>query len=304
MSYRVPKPTLLASVLALSVIAAGCDSGPTRPGPVPTPTPPVGVIHSVSGAVTEMTEGGPVPVEGVRVEESSTHQSAMTNANGFYSMSGIQATNSSLLASKVGYVTVTTPLIATADTRLDIRVTRVVTYTLSGAVTEMTEGGPVPVEGVRVEESSTHQSAMTNENGFYSMSGIQATNSSLVASKVGYVTVTTPLIATADTRVDIRIMRIVTYTLSGMAYELTPAGRVPIEGVVLYCDGCGSPEGHTAVTTDADGLYSFSWVFRGITYLQVIGKEGYQYVGPASTVLGVPVTTVGDTSFDVEFVRR
>ena len=42
-----------------------------------------------------------------------------------------------------------------------------------------------------------------------------------------------------------------------MVYETTPDGRVPLEGVVLYCDGCGSPVGHTFVTTDTNGLYRF-----------------------------------------------
>ena len=220
MSYGTLKPRFVASALALSVVSAGCDAGPTRP----TATPRVEVTYTVSGGVTEMTDAGPVPVEGVFVQEASTQRWAMTDPNGFYSISGIQATNTSVSAIKAGYVTVATPLTATADTRLDI----------------------------------------------------------LVA----------------------RVARIGTYTLSGMAYELTPAGRVPIEGVVLYCDGCGSPEGHTFVTTDAGGLYSFSWVLPGITYVQVTGKEGYRYVGPASTGLGVPVSTVGDTRFDVEFVRR
>jgi hypothetical protein len=179
-----------------------------------------------------------------------------------------------------------------------------VNYTVSGAVTEVTEGGPMPVEGARVMVSLTVQSAITDANGFYSIPGVRVSTAFVTVIKDGYVQVNTPLTATTDTRLDLRVVRIAYYTLSGMAYEVTPAGRVPIAGVVLYCDGCGSPDGHTFVTTDADGLYNFAWVLPGITYLQVMGKEGYRYVGPPSTDLGVPVTTVGDTRFDVEFVRR
>jgi hypothetical protein len=168
----------------------------------------------------------------------------------------------------------------------------------------MSETGPVPVEGVRVTVSASNQVAMTDGNGFYSIAGVKAADGFVSAIKEGYSTATAVFRATADTRLDIRVERIVTYTLSGMAYEQTPAGRVPIPGIVLYCDGCGSPVGHTFVTTDADGLYSLSWVPAGITYLQIMGKEGYQYVGPASTTYGVPVATPGDTRFDVEFVRR
>jgi hypothetical protein len=177
-------------------------------------------------------------------------------------------------------------------------------YTISGAVTEMTEGGPMPVLGMRVTVSSSFRSALTDANGFYSIPGITTATGSVSAAKDGYITVTTPFTATADTRLDIRVERFVPYTLSGMAYEDTPSGRVPIAGVVLYCDGCGSPEGHTFVTTDEDGLYRLSWVTTSVTYLQIFGKEGYKYVGPAGTSNGVPITTVGDTRFDVQFVRQ
>src|SRR5688500_10954220 len=110
--------------------------------------------------------------------------------------------------------------------------------------------------------------------------------------------------ATANTRLDIRVKRVVTYVLSGMAYELTSAGRVPIEGVSLYCEVCTPPWGHTFATTDANGLYSFALAPAGTVYLQVPGKEGYRYVGPAGGGLGYPITITGNTRFDVEFVRR
>lgn len=177
-------------------------------------------------------------------------------------------------------------------------------YTVSGAVTEMTEEGLTPVEGMRVRVSSSIESAMTDANGFYSLPGVRASSDFVTVTKDGYVQVSTPLKATADTRLDIRVQRIVYYTLSGMAYEVTAAGRVPIEGVSLYCEVCTPPFGHTFETTDAYGLYSFSQAPPGTAYLQVPGKEGYRYVGPADTGLGVPITITGNTRFDVEFVRR
>jgi hypothetical protein len=99
-------------------------------------------------------------------------------------------------------------------------------------------------------------------------------------------------------------VRFVYYTLSGMAYELTSAGRVPIAGIVLYCDGCGSPVGHTFVTTDAEGLYSFSYVLAGVTEVQVDGQPNYQYVGPNLGPYAVQIPTPGDTRFDFEFARK
>ena len=69
-------------------------------------------------------------------------------------------------------------------------------------------------------------------------------------------------------------------------------------------DGCGSPVGHTFVTTDGDGFYSFAWTFNGANPLFVT-KAGYDIVDPARDSFGrVKVTVNGDTKFDVELVRR
>jgi hypothetical protein len=88
-----------------------------------------------------------------------------------------------------------------------------------------------------------------------------------------------------------------------MVFETTPDGRMPLEGVVLYCDGCGSPVGHTFVTTDANGLYRFAWTLNGKNWIQFISKNGYRYAGPIES-LGIPVNVIGDTRFDIELVKR
>jgi hypothetical protein len=110
-----------------------------------------------------------------------------------------------------------------------------------------------------------------------------------------------------ETELDIRVDRIVTYVLSGVVFEVTEAGRVPIEGVDLYCDSCGSALGHTSVLTDADGSYSFSWTFNGLNPLFVT-KAGYAIVDPTGTLLDregrVQVPVNGDTRFDIQLVRR
>jgi hypothetical protein len=180
-------------------------------------------------------------------------------------------------------------------------------YTVSGAITEMTAGGTLPVEGVRLTVLRTQLWAITDANGLYSIPGVTSRAGNISLSKDGYKPSTTTFASTADLRLDFRVERLTYYTLSGLAYEITAAGRVPLAGIVLYCDGCGSPVGHTVVTTDAEGLYRFAWVPPGITELMVEGKEGYAYVGPASQFNGwsiVSIRTPGDTRFDFEFVRR
>ena len=97
------------------------------------------------------------------------------------------------------------------------------------------------------------------------------------------------------------------HTLSGLVYESTATGRLPVEGVHVYCDGCGSPVGHTSFFTASDGFYRFGWAFDGAMPL-LVQKEGYAVVG-ATDVLSNgmsrrSVTINGDTQFDIELIRR
>ena len=97
------------------------------------------------------------------------------------------------------------------------------------------------------------------------------------------------------------------YTLSGVVTELRSAGTVPAAGVQLYCDSCGSPDGHTFTLTDANGFYSFSWARNGVHPL-LVWKDGYVVLDPSRTLAdGTAVknaTVDGDTRFDIEITRR
>ena len=90
-------------------------------------------------------------------------------------------------------------------------------------------------------------------------------------------------------------------------FEITEAGQVPIEGVEIYCDSCGSPDGHTFVSTDANGFYSLAWTFDGLHPLYVT-KAGYDIFDPTGTLrdqLGrIAATVNGDTRVDIRLARR
>jgi hypothetical protein len=116
-------------------------------------------------------------------------------------------------------------------------------------------------------------------------------------------------------------------TLSGVVYEMTPMGRVPIEGVLVRSDWFHmfpTPD----VVTDSRGFFSVRpvwvcpcslapWVDAGITALWV-EKDRYEAPAgmPTSTFNNRPGTTAppdsrlrdvainGDTRFDIELVRR
>jgi hypothetical protein len=159
---------------------------------------------------------------------------------------------------------------------------------------------------VVVRDLGSGQETTTNGSGVYTLSGLPATTRAVQASKASYTSTSRTVALTADARLDFELGRIVTHTLSGVVFEVTPAGRLPVEGVMLYCDGCGSPVGHTYTDTDANGQYRFEWSPNGSTPLWV-SKAGYALAGnqPLGTMPGYIVPTVdGDTRFDIELVRR
>jgi hypothetical protein len=101
-----------------------------------------------------------------------------------------------------------------------------------------------------------------------------------------------------------------TFTISGVVFELTAAGRAPLDNVDLYCDSCGEiGVGHTFTRTDTNGYYTFVGVFAGSNPIQV-SKAGYRDPTGAPMGAGSPqwfmrqVTVVGDTRLDIELVRK
>lgn len=184
------------------------------------------------------------------------------------------------------------------------------TYTLSGVISEMTATGPVPIEGARVADTVNYaQTTKTDASGLYSLPGLTAMSRSVSVTKDGYVTETKPVTLSGDARLDIQIERVPTYVLSGMVFEITVPDhfQVPIEGVEVYCDSCGSPVGHTFVYTDADGFYSLAWTINGVHPLFVT-KAGYEIVDPTGTLVDehgrISATVRGDTRFNIQLARR
>ena len=121
--------------------------------------------------------------------------------------------------------------------------------------------------------------------------------------------------------------RVADVILSGVVYEMTSIGRVPIEGVRVQSDHFHVFPTPDAVT-DAQGLFSFRpiwvcpcswapWVDAGITSIWV-DKDGYEApAGQPDSVFHHPlypearrdlglrdVTINGETRVDVELVRR
>ena len=188
------------------------------------------------------------------------------------------------------------------------------TFTVSGVVSTLTPTGLVPIAGVRVDFAGgaglvTELVTTTDTNGFYTMKGVDATTTRVSASKAGYENSSQNVTIGEDTRVDLRLTPVGTFTISGTVFELTAAGRIPLEAD-LYCDSCGEiGVGHTATKTDANGFYRFVGVFAGSNPI-LVSKAGYQ--DPAGQLIGSgsapwysrQVSVVGDTRLDIELVRK
>lgn len=180
-------------------------------------------------------------------------------------------------------------------------------YTLSGVVSERTPtGAAAPVEGVLVEETNFHQSAITDGKGAFSIAGVSGPLS-ISMSKSRYFTDTLTFPAGAN-YMDLRIVLIpATYTLSGLVSEMTPDGRTPVEGVLIEGYTCAPRNCHVQTsTTDRNGLYSIG-LYAGQNGVWVT-KEGYEFDGPpalpACDYCNATVTLNGDTRFDIQLVRR
>lgn len=84
-----------------------------------------------------------------------------------------------------------------------------------------------------------------------------------------------------------------TFTLSGVVFETTPGGRVPIQGATVS-RSYGS--GWQNSTTDDRGFYSIPGLYTRTDVVSV-GKPGYER---KETTLPIG----GDTRFDIELVRQ
>jgi len=183
-----------------------------------------------------------------------------------------------------------------------------VAYTLSGVVTEMTPNGPMPIRGAAVAQTTRFRAlATTDANGRYSMPGLSAASYTISVTSFGFVTETNTVTMNGDTQLDIRLERVGSHILSGVVFEMTETGQLPVEGVEIYCDSCGSPDGHTFVYTNADGFYSLAWAIDGVHPLFVT-KAGYEISDPTGKLRDqygrISATVKGDTRFDVRLVRR
>lgn len=99
-------------------------------------------------------------------------------------------------------------------------------------------------------------------------------------------------------------------SLSGLVYEMTAAGQVPIPGAVIYCERCGDIT-HTWATANADGVYRFPgdpatgggvWLSPGQPTRIIV--RGVNFEEQTWFGRSIDVLIAGDTSLDIVLIRR
>ena len=194
------------------------------------------------------------------------------------------------------------------------------TFTVSGVVVGQ---GSAPVEGAQVRVAG--QSGTTDGNGYYSLTGVPGSYGGVSAIKTGYAAARKILTVSGDLRLDFELgPRVAIYTLSGVVSEATPAGVVPIEGVLVEeysCEdvspsppffGSGCPVLiYQTTTTDKNGTYRFSGLYGGKGNSIGARKDGFEDPlvpdvpeGPNVPDNSRKVTLNGDTHYEIQFVRR
>ncbi len=108
-----------AMAAALTASACGRESV-TEPTPiVRDPAPAPIVTYTVSGVISEITDSGEMPLEGVHVENSESHDVTITDGDGFYSLGGFRAGMARLNLSKEGYELQFREVAVEGDVRFD-----------------------------------------------------------------------------------------------------------------------------------------------------------------------------------------
>ena len=172
-------------------------------------------------------------------------------------------------------------------------------FTLSGTVVERTGVSSVPVEGAIVSHLAIGRSATTDRNGGYVIADVPGSIlTTIVVTKDGYQNTSRSVSVSGDTRLDLQLVRRPPDpTLSGLVYERTPSGQVPLAGAIVE-----NSYTHGSTVSDASGHYRL--VFKtgelgatdGFASIRV-SKEGFE----AAIRELVPE---GDTHLDIELVRR
>lgn len=163
------------------------------------------------------------------------------------------------------------------------------TFVLTGTVMEARAGVRSPARDVAVEISTTHRT-VTDRAGNFSIPGLAEGTHVLHVRGFLYEPLSTTVRIQGDTRIDLEIVPLPIYAVSGIVYEETADGPIPVTDVFV-----NNSDIHSSTRTDAAGAYRV-FALRGPAVIS-FSKSGY--VDQARAIV-----MEGDVRLDVKLVRR
>ena len=188
----------------------------------------------------------------------------------------------------------------------------IVGYKLSGTVLLQTPNGVVPGAGLKVRETTTRSSAITDARGRYSVYGLAAGVAHIRIDFSVFETIDQDIPIAADTVADFQLTPRPLFTLTGRITEMTALGPVPVPDVLVEVIVCSRSNGSRLLkdaVTDADGAYRIAGLCEGPAIVFVT-RAGYEVTSP-----NVPfcdgdgaecrwATIAGDTRFDQVLIKK
>jgi hypothetical protein len=270
--YRFSPPTRVIRVpsdaIGQNFVATPINSG----GPGDS------ISSSVSGRIIDNLREA--PMSGVTISDGVGH-TAVTDANGNYTLGGLTRGTYSLIPSKSGYSftpatrSVTVPPGITGQNFV-ARLAVVDGFSISGHVLDNLR--EAPVSGVTISDGAGH-TATTDASGNYTLSGLAARAYTLTPVKAGYTfSPTTRQASVPPNASGQNFLAIVNdpgnASISG---RITDVNNVGIVGISISDNA-----GHTAVTNSA-GQYSLTGLAAGL-YTITPSKTGYSFTPPSRTI--------------------
>ena len=196
------------------------------------------------------------------------------------------------------------------------------TFTVSGVVFGQ---GDAPLAGARV--GFANRQGTTDAGGAFSLVGVRASYGGVFAAKEGYASAREVVAVDRDMRFDFHLgPRVAVFTVSGIVTESTPAGPVPLAGVLVSSYSCEDtpaipsffPAGSCLVAvsqdaiTDRNGFYRIPGLYAGSRNSIGLTKDGFEdprvdsnaQEGSGREGKGQEVVIAGETRIDLQLVRR
>ena len=287
------------------------------------------VTYSISGTVRDEQSTGlggvtvkatPLVGEEAVVTQDNGYRSAVTEEDGTYTITGLRAGDYMVVPEAIGWrfepkqqeATVN----ATEGNATDVDFEGYVTYSISGTVRDEQSTGlggvtvkatPLVGEEAVVTQDNGYRSAVTEEDGTYTITGLRAGDYMVVPVAIGWrfepeqqeATVN----ATEGNAADVDFVGFRnSFSICGTVVE-DDEGATPLEGVVVAAthqqpEGAPSTASVPTATTDANGHYCITGLEAG-EYIVVALRDGWTFDPVQQDVTVDPA--VGDAE-DVDFV--